>query len=139
MPATRGPRASQRERWINYYRSPDYIPSVSHKTALGTKPEFFKNKIVVIGGGPKTRRLEEGRDEFRNPHGTCFKDPFVPAVQIHATMLLNLLRGDWLKQLPSAGEWAVLLAAALVLGLGLTFFPPTTAVFVTAGACWASG
>ena len=106
---------------------------MSYKAALDTTPAFFKDRIVVIGGGPKTRRLEERRDEFRNPHTTWFKDPFIPAVQIHATMLLNLLRADWLTRLPPAAEWALLLAAGLVFGLGLTFCRPTTATFV-AGA-----
>ena len=55
---------------------------------------------------------------------------FMPAVEVHATMLLNLVRQDWLRRTPPAIEWGISLIVALVFGAGLTRFRPPMALLL---------
>ena len=43
----------------------------------------------------------------------------MPGVELEATMLLNLLRGDWLTRMPAWGEGLLLLGFALLAGYGM--------------------
>lgn len=54
-----------------------------------------------------------------------------PGVEVHATLLDNLMRGDFLRILPEWGQWAemLLLAGAMVLTV---FFCPSLALTLTA-------
>ena len=101
------------ERWIRYYGGPQTIPHVSYSQALfadGTPPNFFRDKVVIIGARPITGYSGERRDEFRSSFSTWSdKFIFMPAVEVHATAMLNLVREDWLTRLSPAGELGVLL------------------------------
>ncbi len=125
------PREEQRERWVNYYGPPETIPHLSYSRALygeSIKPGFFKNKIVFVGTRPIAGLDTERRDEMRSPYYTTSKEfQFMPAVEVRATELLNLLRGDWLRRLPSVFELFILAASALTFSAGLFFFRPIAA------------
>lgn len=122
------------ERWIRYYGGPQTIPHVSYSQALepdGTKPQFFKDKIVIVGARPITGYSGERRDEFRSSFSTWSdKFIFMPAVEVHATSMLNLVREDWLTRLSPAGELGVLLTAAVLFGFGLSFFRPMPGLLI---------
>ena len=121
------------ERWINYYNGPDNFQGLSYKLAFAKPPGFYHDKIVFIGGSPQTGQLRERKDQFRSPYTTWYSNPvFTPAVDVHATILLNLIGEDWLQKLPPAGEWIALLFGTLFFGAGLLRFRPSAAVGVTA-------
>ncbi len=124
------------ERWIRYYGGPQTIPHVSYSQALfrdGTRPNFFRDKIVIVGARPITGYSGERRDEFRSSYSTWSdKFIFMPAVEVHATAMLNLVREDWLTRLSPAGELGVLLISAILFGFGLSFFRPMPALLTAA-------
>ena len=134
LPVTRAPGGRTAERWVNYYGGPETLPSVSYSQALfadGTPPGFFRNKFVVVGARPMSGNFIERRDELRSSF-TTWSDRFIfmPAVEVHATMLLNLVRQDWLQRAPPAVEWIISLLVALVFGVGLTRFRPPLALLL---------
>ncbi len=121
-------------RWVNYYGPAQQIESISYYRALvsdgGVPPGFFKNRVVLIGArsmlGSSARKL---LDEFSTPWSRFSGRAYTPGVEIHATILLNLLHHDWLERIPLDTEiWFVVLFG-LALGL-LRWLPPWRAVFV---------
>jgi two-component system, cell cycle sensor histidine kinase and response regulator CckA len=128
-PVARSPADRLKERWVNYYGPPLTLPQVSYSYALfGANPDLFRDKIIFIGSRPITGFYGERRDEYRSPH-SGWSEPylFMPAVEVHATMFLNLLRQEWLSRLAPAAEWGILLAVAVVFGFGLPQVRPWTA------------
>ena len=121
-------------RWLRYYGKPLTIPHVSYSAALRAdeiNDKFFHDKVVFIGARPKAGTFLERKDEFRSPLTAWGDaDPFMPAVEVQATQLLNLLRGDSLRRLPPAAE-CLLLVLSSILWCGLLFqFRPLTAAGV---------
>ncbi|MBI3848736.1 MAG: CHASE2 domain-containing protein [Verrucomicrobia bacterium] len=146
LPATRVSDAvrAANEHWIRYYGPALAIPNVSYTQALdpaGVPENFFRDKIVFIGARPMAELFNERQDEFRNPfHSWKHKELFMPGVEVHATELLNLIRGDWLRRLSRAREMIILLAVALLFGGGLVWLRPIPATMAAlAGAGVALG
>ncbi len=133
LPVAANDKARFQERWINYYNGPDNFQGLSYKLAFDKPPGFYHDKIIFIGGSPQTGLLRDRKDQFRSPYTTWYSNPvFTPAVDVHATILLNLIGEDWLQKLPPAGEWIALLFGTLFFGAGLMRFRPLTAVGVAA-------
>jgi two-component system cell cycle sensor histidine kinase/response regulator CckA len=137
---TRDPRQQCAERWINYYGPPETVPHVSYQKALsteGVRPGFFRNKVVFIGARPITTSFIERRDEFLSPYRYFRSREYfsMPAVEVHATEFLNLVRGDWLTRPGPFVEITVLALAAFVFGFGLLRFRPLTATGVAFVGC----
>lgn len=125
-------------RWMNYYGPPLTLPAAAIHQAIepeGVAPGFFSNKVVFVGSLLPTGFSGERKDEFRSPFSVAAKDGehsarYMPGVEVHATMFLNLLRGDWLRR--SSGE-AELIGAVLfgaVFGWGLVQLRPLVAALV---------
>jgi len=143
VPATKQPDgvSEANQNWIRYYGPALAIPNVSCAEALdpaGAPPDFFRDKIVFVGARPMAGPFQGRQDEFRSPfHSWRHKELFMPGVEIHATELLNLVRGDWLRRLPPGAESAWLLIVAILFGGGLIWLrpiPATGAAFAGAGA-----
>lgn len=129
-PVTREPRESKVLRWINYYGPKDTFSSVNLAQALdpeGVRPGFFKDRIVMIGGRTAVGYLAAGRDEFGTPYSRSNNHQFTSGLEIHATVLLNLLRGEWLTRIPKRSESAILVVVGLLAGL-LAALRPSLAV-----------
>ncbi len=124
-------------RWLNYYGPPFEVPNVSLSDALDPEsvPDgFFRDRIVVIGARPAAGQFDERRDEWRSPFAALNPGlPFMPGVEMHATAMLNLVRGDWLRRWPSGAELVVLGVSALGLSLGLLRLRPLPATAAAAG------
>ncbi len=127
--------------WLRYYGPALTLPHVSYSEALDLNAlpkNFFHGKIVFVGARPITSSADAQRDEFRSPfHSWRNKEFFMPGVEVHATQLLNLLRGDALKRLSSTGENLLLVFTALLFGGGLLWFrplPATVLAFLGAGS-----
>jgi adenylate cyclase len=128
---TREARDTLGPHWVNYYGPRDSFKAVSIAQALtpdGVPPDFFKNKIVLVGGQLAVGGLQVGRDEFATPYSRSNRQ-FTPGVEIHATILLNLLRGDWLTRMALTRETALIVFIGLLAGL-LAFLRPLPATIL---------
>jgi len=125
-------------KWLRYYGKPLAIPHVSYSAALRREEvpdEFFRDKIVFIGARPMAGTILERKDEWRSPLASWGeRELFMPAVEVHATQLLNLLRGDWLRRLPAATEVGALVLSAIFFSSLLFRFRPLPAAGVALAA-----
>ena len=126
------------EAWVNYYAEPRSLPSVSSSQAIAEDqlPEgFFRDKIILIGANIRTGESNQRKDEFRNPfvdwEYVSQTDRFMPGVEVHATILLNLVRGDWLRRVPLSYQAVLVTFTGLVFGLGIGRIRPLSAIPVT--------
>jgi hypothetical protein len=101
-----------RERWLNYYGRPrsGAIPHCSFEDAISNNvpPGFLTEKIVFVGQNFPVEKAQKFQDAFATPYsvpGFLHSSEPMPGVQIHATALLNLLRGDWLHLAPLPWQW----------------------------------
>jgi adenylate cyclase len=142
---TRESRETVGQYWVNYYGPRDTFPSINFGQALdpeGLPPGYFKDKIVLIGGRSTVGAFAVGRDEFATPYSTS-NHQFSPGLEIHATILLNLLRGEWLTRMSENGE-SILVVVTGLLVAGLCVLRPTlatlsallTSVAIGCCACW---
>ena len=133
------------ELWMNYYGPPNFLPWRSYYEALDparVSDDFFRDKVVFVGARITTKFAGERKDEYRNPFATFASGAmteenearFIPGVEIQATALLNLLRGDWLRRWPAVTERAVVLALGLLFGFGLVRLRPVMATVITVAA-----
>ncbi len=137
------------KRWVRYYGPPLVVPHVSYSSALRpdeVPDEVFRDRIVVIGARPMPGGFDERRDELRNPLSEWGRrDQFMPAVEMHATQILNLLNDDWIRRLPLPWETFILLTTTATLSGLLFWLRPLPAtggaiaaeILVLAGAGWA--
>ena len=123
-----------RELWVRYYGPALTIPHVSYSEALDPSAlplNFFHDKIIFIGARPIEGFMDARRDEFRSPfHAWSNKEFFMPGVEVHATQLLNLIRGDALQRASNLTENLWLLIVALLFGGGLIWLRPIPATVV---------
>ncbi|MCI0744626.1 MAG: serine/threonine-protein kinase [Verrucomicrobia subdivision 3 bacterium] len=121
------------ERWIRFYAA-NPIEKINYYSVTNRDPDFFKGKVVFIGGKPRTRFLGERVDEFRTPVTVT------QGVDIHATMLLNLLRADWLERMRVKWQIVLVITTAVVLGFGLPLVRPFGgAVIALISGCLVAG
>jgi len=142
--ATRSTNRVNRIRWLRYYGAPISLPHVSFSQVLAAEAvdvTTFHDRIVFIGARPMAGLFKERRDEFRSPfHSWRDRDLFMPGVEVHATQMLNLLRGDWLTRPGESAELFWILAAGALFGAGLLWLRPVqacAAAVVGAGAVMA--
>jgi adenylate cyclase len=131
--------------WLNYYGPRDRFSSVNIAQALdpdGIPPGYFKDRIVMVGPRAALGYLGVGKDEFATPYSRWNRQ-FSPGLEIHATILLNLLRRQWLTRMPLNWETALIAFVGLVAG-SLAFLRPLMAALlaviismgIACGACW---
>jgi adenylate cyclase len=131
--------------WINYYGPRDTFSSVNIAQALdpnGVPLGYFKDRIVMVGPRSAVGYLGLGKDEFATPYSRWNRQ-FSPGLEVHATILLNLLRNEWLTRM-AANQEAALIVFIGVLAGSLAFLRPLTAAVLAAiisggiacGACW---
>ena len=142
---TEDPRQRFVLRWVNYYGPPRTIPNVSYCAALDTNAlpsGFFRNKVVFVGALGETMFSGERKDMFRTPYSSWAAHipghkevlPFMPGVEVHATMFLNLMRGDWLVRAPFWVERVVfVILLGSLFGFGLAQLRPSLATGVALG------
>lgn|GEM_PF-1078701 len=118
-------------RWLRYEGPPLAIPNVSFSAALRAEevPEsFFRDRIVVVGARPMVSGFPDRRDEYRSPWPAPGRGMvFMPAAEVHATQMLNLVQNTFLRRPTSWVEGLGVLGAALVLAGVLFSFRPLSA------------
>jgi adenylate cyclase len=131
--------------WINYYGPRDTFSSVNIAQALdpdGIPPGYFKDRIVLVGPRSAVGYLGLGKDEFATPYSR-WNGQFSPGLEVHATILLNLLRNQWLTRMAPNQEAALIVFIGVLAG-SLAFLRPLTAALLAAivsvgiacGASW---
>jgi adenylate cyclase len=144
-PITNQSRDRLDPHWVNYYGPRNSFSSVSLGQVLspnGIPPGYFNDKIVFVGGQFAVGALRVGRDEFATPYSRS-KHAFTPGTEVHATILLNLMRGEWLTRMPLNQETLLIVLIGLVAG-GLAVLRPSWATLlafalslgIAVGACW---
>jgi adenylate cyclase len=130
---------------INYYGPPGSILRVSAYEILRNDPSknraIFSGKTILVGSALAAMTGFTIKDSFANPTSSSQ----MGGVEIHATIVGNILKGEWIRrfspvwELPALNVLAVLFCALIfrlspLSGLGLTL-----AVLVTwsLGAYWA--
>lgn len=142
---TKTPRDGGPVRWVNYHGPRDSFTSVNFAQALdptGVPPGFFRDKIVMVGGRSAVGYLAAGRDEFRTPYSRGAHE-FTPGLEVHATILLNYLRGEWLTEVPLRYQTWIVIAIGVLAGLLSAIRPVAAAIIggvgiaaVAAAAFW---
>jgi adenylate cyclase len=124
-PATLAPEERFRFRWLKYYGPPDTIPGVTYFDALSNAPPgFFSGKLVLVGAPSEIGFADAGKDTFNSPYRSG--KPLFSGVEVHATILANLVRGEWLRaSLPL--QAALLGVFGAGVGLVLVRFRPVVA------------
>jgi CHASE2 domain-containing sensor protein len=121
----------QPQRWIRYYgpfgSADSPFERLSYHVALDKGPGYFRDKIVFVGGYPRTGFPGDEVDEFRVPY-TRWDGRSAAGVEILATIFLNLVREDWLTRWAPAREALALIFAGLFLGSTLVPLRPGWAV-----------
>jgi len=116
-------READVQRYINYYGPLGRtIPSLPYSGAYNTNLfnlSWFKDKIFLIGKGQVMTVHGTGEDAYPTPF-TRWTGENWPGVEIQATILLNLLRGDWLNRLGYGYEFLIVLGIGCAFGFGLT-------------------
>ena len=130
------PQSKYAPIWINYY-GPELISlqSVSLYKALAkddpdVPPGFFSNKVIFVGEKLETKPQDTRKDEYPSPYSYRPGNKFFTGVGIHATVFLNLIRGDWLRRLPTWMEQTVVIALGVLFGGGLVYFRPVPATLI---------
>jgi CHASE2 domain-containing sensor protein len=138
-PITTNQDARLAQRWVRYYGTSNVLALLSYHAAFDRAPGYFKDKTVIVGGKPPTRYLGEQIEQFRTPY-TLATGESMSGVELQATMLLNLLRGDWLTRPAPLPELCTILLMSFLAGFGLRLLKPVPgAAAAAAGAIVVAG
>ena len=116
-------------RWMNYLGPAGSFSSVEFHVALDAPDGRFRDRIVVVGSRSTLSGVEMGKDDFRNPYN-LLGGAFSTGAEVHATALLNLMRGDWLNRLDPRMEVWLVAGLGMILGGGLPLLRPHIAALV---------
>lgn len=127
---TRSPQNRLQARWLNYPGPPHEFRGVDFDQAISTQglpAGYFHDKIVVVGARPEVGVQGDQPEAFRNPYST-FNRPLATGAAIHATALLNLVRGDWLTRLSHRNELGIIIVWGAVVTILLMVLRPWYAI-----------
>ena len=100
--------------YINYYGPAGTIKSISLSDVINGDPEhlarYFLGKIVLIGSKSLTQVGIEHKDAFLTP----FPETLISGVEIHATVVGNVMEQKWLQRLNPRIEFTCLSAFAFL-------------------------
>lgn len=136
-PATRDESRRGQVRWLNYYGPPIAFRSVNLNQALrpdGLSAGFFRDKVVVVGSRPDAQLAATENDQFPTPFSRKWNH-FSPGAGIHAQTILNLVHGDWLREMSTAWQLALVIGWGMIIGAGLTLVRPWHAVWLAVLCC----
>jgi class 3 adenylate cyclase/CHASE2 domain-containing sensor protein len=140
-------------RWVNFAGPPPDpsdrnssgpIKSCSAASVLrgGINADFFRDKVVVIGGEPGIVGEALGKDLFSTPFHRFQiggKLPLMSGVEVQANALDNLLQGNWLTRSSRTFDLGLILTAGILAGAGLTFLRPIRGIITAVVLTLASG
>jgi CHASE2 domain-containing sensor protein len=117
-----------RERWVNYYGPPGFIPNVSYAQVLQDtnflQASTFSNQVVFVGARFDIGYIGgTGTDDFATPY-TRWTGRISPGVEVNATAFLNLVRGDWLSRPSPLIETCFFVLVGTISVFGLFSYRP---------------
>jgi adenylate cyclase len=121
-----------RELWINYLGPPGTVDSISFSQALddeGVPEDYFTGKTVLIGGKYATGFSGDMRDSFLTPY-SLRGHPFAPGVEVHANVLSNLVKGDWLVRTGAFFDLLVVVILAAAFVASFYYIPLKVTIFL---------
>jgi adenylate cyclase len=127
---TKSPQDRLPERWLNYPGPPHEFRAVNFNQAVSPQSlaqGYFRDKIVVVGARPEVGIQADQAEAFRNPYSK-FNRALATGGAIHATSLLNLVRGDWLSRLNHRSELGIIIAWGVVAAVLLMVLRPWYAI-----------
>jgi adenylate cyclase len=109
--------------WIKYVGGKKSFKYISFATVLKKRvpKEYFKGKIVIIGGS-----AEGLFDITQNPFSEVY-----PGVEIHANIIHNILVENFMKRLGRSFNTMVLFCLSIMVGLFSAFFSLKRGVMAT--------
>lgn len=122
----KAPRDRLTPRWLNHYGPAGTLPTVSYYRALATNllaPDFFAGKTVFVGKSGLITADGQILDRYPTPFSRWHASQ-TPGVELQATAFLNLVRGEWLEELPPVAEFLLVILFGTLLGWGLQKLPP---------------
>ena len=123
---------------INYYGPEGAITRLSALRVLqadrATNEAVFKGKTVLIGSALPVGTELATKDTFYTP---VSERPF-PGVEVHATVVGNVMRSDWIRRLPLSWEFPVMNVVVALCSFIIMRLAPFKAVscVVTSLAIW---
>ncbi|MGE3309626.1 MAG: CHASE2 domain-containing protein, partial [Limisphaerales bacterium] len=124
--------------WLNYYGPAGALSTMSYEEAL--QPESapkLRNRLVVIGANFEVDFPGTRKDTFPTPFGAGRQE--MPGLEIHATALLNLIRGEWLQRPDPRLEAGLVIGFGFLLGFGLPRLRPVPALLACLALAAAAG
>jgi len=111
--------------WIKYLGGAKSFRFISFATLLNKRipQEYFKDKIVILGGS-----AEGLFDITSNPFSRIY-----PGVEIHATIIHNILTNNFMRRTSQATNWAIVLLLGMIIGLSSSIFSLKRGIFVMIG------
>ncbi|MBY0587180.1 CHASE2 domain-containing protein [bacterium] len=127
---------------INYYGPPYFAPDVPVYKLLSPEEnvpeEYFRGKVVLMGSVDIANTNPDGHDDsFSTPMSSA---PMF-GVEIHASIVQNLLDGGWIRRASRTAEGMVLGLVALAIGLAFVHLGlfRSFCVYLGVTALWAIG
>jgi adenylate cyclase len=130
-------------RWVNYAGPPPAsgkladapaIPSMeSSRILAGGAGDFFRDKIVFVGGKPGIIGSQPGTDLFYTPFHTFDARgdlPLMSGVEIHANILANLLHQQWLVSSTERADLWLVVICGVVSGVLFSFVRPLPGLLI---------
>lgn len=114
---------------VNYYGEPAWLTNLSLAELLrkDRRPadDYFRDRVVLIGGATHAAPGVPGKDSFRVPSSSTE----MYGVEIHATIVANLLDRTWLRKAsPQIEQLLLNLTGLATLGLALLVRPAPSLV-----------
>ena len=137
---TRQSQANKREFWLNFYGPARSLSSVSLSQALdplGVPPNLFRGAAVFVGPDPSLSPQTGELDTFPTPYSRLRSgsdSTYMPGVEMHATAYCNLVRGEWLDQMPTSQQALIAVVWAVALCFVLSLANPRRAIVIALGA-----
>ena len=126
------PRASS---YLNYYGPPGTIPSEAYFQALKEDPEgHFSNKVVIIGEFYPVNLPGARIDTFLSPFRISADPARFRGAEIHATILANLSRSEWLRRPSALVEAGLIVIIGALIGCALPRLRPLQGTGLAIGA-----
>lgn len=116
------PLNNNKSFYLNFYGKSRRFRYVSFSDVLlGRIPQrFFTDKIVLVGSSASGLR-----DNKTTP-----LDTYYPGVELHATMMMNVLADDFVHFIPLTWNWALAVLLVLILVVCFRFMKPYYTLFI---------
>jgi CHASE2 domain-containing sensor protein len=134
------PAKTAQKKWLNYYgpARATVFEARAFQQALepdGVPHDFFRGKIVFVGGRSVVGPIGALKDEYANPYSR-FGLQESPGLEVHATALANLINKDrdWLVRMKTSLQILLVAIWGFVISIGLLFMRRRHAIWITPGS-----